>query len=85
MLLYNSFIISVIFNDTMVLCVTCLVTLCSCVLSAEPALTQQRELGLDVVPQPLVHQSVPAAVKAGPGGDSLPAHRAAQSSFVHRL
>lgn len=55
------------------------------VLPAEAALTQQRELGLNLRPQLLVDQRVPPTVQSGPGGHPLPAHRAAQSSFVHRL
>lgn len=55
------------------------------VLPAEAALTQQRELGLNLCPQFLVDQCVPPAVQSGPGGHPLPAHRAAQRSFVHRL
>lgn len=55
------------------------------VLPAEAALTQQRELGLNLRPQLLVDQRVPPAVQSGPGGDPLPAHWAAQRSFVHRL
>lgn len=62
-----------------------MVALGGSVLPAEAALTQQRELGLNLRPQLLVDQRVPPAVQSGPGGDPLPAHRAAQRSFVHRL
>lgn len=56
-----------------------------CVLPAQPALALQREGGLDPSPQDLVHQGLVLAVLSGPGGDPLPAQRAAESRFVHGL
>lgn len=55
------------------------------VLPTEAPLAVQGEMVLDLFPELLVDQRLVPAVLSGPGGDSLPTQRTAQSGFVHRL
>ena len=66
-------------------CTSCvlLVILTVVVLSTGSSLTQQREAGLNLSPELLVHQRVLPAVQTSPRGDSLPAKRTAERRFVH--